>query len=49
MPAAPTEQLHGAIDHALDLLRKNGVVYEKDGAEWFRDAKIARLRSVPSA
>ncbi|MGB7741108.1 MAG: arginine--tRNA ligase [Steroidobacteraceae bacterium] len=26
----------GAIDHALDLLRKNGVVYEKDGAEWFR-------------
>ena len=26
----------GAIDHALDLLRKNGVVYEKEGAEWFR-------------
>ena len=26
----------GAIDHALDLLRKNGVVYTKDGAEWFR-------------
>ncbi len=26
----------GAIDHALDLLRANGVVYEKDGAEWFR-------------
>jgi arginyl-tRNA synthetase len=26
----------GAIDHALDLLRRNGVVYEKDGAEWFR-------------
>ena len=26
----------GAIDHALDLLRKNGVVYEKDGAQWFR-------------
>jgi arginyl-tRNA synthetase len=27
---------NGAIDHALDLLRRNGVVYEKDGAEWFR-------------
>jgi arginyl-tRNA synthetase len=27
---------NGAIDHALDLLRSNGVVYEKDGAEWFR-------------
>jgi arginyl-tRNA synthetase len=26
----------GAIDHALDLLRKNGVVYEKEGAQWFR-------------
>ena len=26
----------GAIDHALDLLRANGVVYDKDGAEWFR-------------
>ncbi|HWJ04637.1 MAG TPA: arginine--tRNA ligase [Steroidobacteraceae bacterium] len=26
----------GAIEHALDLLRRNGVVYEKDGAEWFR-------------
>ena len=26
----------GAIDHALDLLRRNGVVYSKDGAEWFR-------------
>jgi arginyl-tRNA synthetase len=26
----------GAIDHALDLLRGNGVVYEKDGAQWFR-------------
>ncbi len=26
----------GAIDHALDLLRQNKVVYEKDGAEWFR-------------
>ena len=26
----------GAIDHALDLLRRNGVVYTKDGAEWFR-------------
>jgi arginyl-tRNA synthetase len=25
-----------AIGHALDLLRKNGVVYQKDGAEWFR-------------
>jgi arginyl-tRNA synthetase len=27
---------NGAIEHALDLLRKNGVVYEKDGAQWFR-------------
>ncbi len=26
----------GAIDHALELLRRNGVVYRKDGAEWFR-------------
>ncbi len=26
----------GAIDHALDLLRRNDVVYEKDGAQWFR-------------
>jgi arginyl-tRNA synthetase len=26
----------GAIDHALDLLRANGVVYEKAGAQWFR-------------
>ena len=26
----------GAIDHALDVLRSNGVVYQKDGAEWFR-------------
>jgi arginyl-tRNA synthetase len=26
----------GAIDRALDLLRKNDVVYEKDGAQWFR-------------
>ena len=27
--ASPSD---GAIDHALDLLRRNGVVYEKDGA-----------------
>jgi arginyl-tRNA synthetase len=27
---------NGAIDHALELLRANGVVYEKDGAQWFR-------------
>jgi arginyl-tRNA synthetase len=26
----------GAIEHALDVLRKNNVVYEKDGAQWFR-------------
>ncbi|HEX9772499.1 MAG TPA: arginine--tRNA ligase [Steroidobacteraceae bacterium] len=26
----------GAIDRALELLRGNGVVYEKDGAQWFR-------------
>jgi len=26
----------GAIDRALQRLRANGVVYEKDGAEWFR-------------
>ena len=26
----------GAIDRALERLRKNGVVYQKDGAEWFR-------------
>lgn len=27
---------NGAIDRALELLRRNGVVYEKDGAQWFR-------------
>ena len=26
----------GAIDRALERLRNNGVVYEKDGAQWFR-------------
>jgi len=26
----------GAIDRALERLRTNGVVYQKDGAEWFR-------------
>jgi arginyl-tRNA synthetase len=26
----------GAIDRALERLRRNGVVYEKDGAQWFR-------------
>jgi arginyl-tRNA synthetase len=26
----------GAIERALELLRRNGVVYEKDGAQWFR-------------
>jgi arginyl-tRNA synthetase len=26
----------GAIDRALERLRRNGVVYEKEGAEWFR-------------
>jgi arginyl-tRNA synthetase len=26
----------GAIDRALERLRANGVVYQKDGAEWFR-------------
>jgi arginyl-tRNA synthetase len=26
----------GAIDRALERLRAHGVVYEKDGAEWFR-------------
>jgi len=26
----------GAIERALDRLRRNGVVYEKDGAQWFR-------------
>jgi arginyl-tRNA synthetase len=27
---------NGAIDRALERLRANGVVYEKDGAQWFR-------------
>jgi arginyl-tRNA synthetase len=27
---------NGAIDRALERLRTNGVVYEKDGAQWFR-------------
>jgi arginyl-tRNA synthetase len=27
---------NGAIDRALERLRGNGVVYEKDGAQWFR-------------
>jgi arginyl-tRNA synthetase len=26
----------GAIDRALERLRSNGVIYRKDGAEWFR-------------
>ena len=26
----------GAIDHALDVLRGQGRIYEKDGAQWFR-------------
>jgi len=26
----------GAIDHALDVLRRQGRLYEKDGATWFR-------------
>lgn len=26
----------GAIEHALDVLKTNSVVYEKDGAQWFR-------------
>jgi arginyl-tRNA synthetase len=26
----------GAIDRALERLRRNGVVYEQDGAQWFR-------------
>jgi arginyl-tRNA synthetase len=26
----------GAIERALERLRRNGVVYEKDGAQWFR-------------
>src|SRR5690606_24873075 len=26
----------GKIDEALELLRKNGYVYEKDGATWLR-------------
>ena len=35
----------GAIDRALDLLRKNGVVYEKDGAQWFRATDSATRRT----
>ena len=27
---------HGAIDRALERLRRQGHVYEKDGAQWFR-------------
>jgi len=27
---------NGAIERALERLRRNGVVYEKDGAQWFR-------------
>jgi arginyl-tRNA synthetase len=26
----------GAVDHAIDRLRENGHLYEKDGATWFR-------------
>src|SRR6476660_210472 len=26
----------GALERALERLRRNGVVYEKDGAQWFR-------------
>ncbi len=30
----------GAIDHALDLLRQQGRIYEKDGAQWFRSTEF---------
>ncbi len=30
----------GAIDHAIDRLRENGHLYEKDGATWFRASEL---------
>jgi arginyl-tRNA synthetase len=27
---------NGAVEHALDLLRRRGQLYQKDGAQWFR-------------
>jgi arginyl-tRNA synthetase len=30
----------GAIDHALDVLRTKGKIYEKDGAQWFRSTEF---------
>ncbi len=30
----------GAIDHAIDLLQKNGHLYKKDGATWFRASAL---------
>ncbi|MCK7492517.1 MAG: arginine--tRNA ligase [Comamonadaceae bacterium] len=44
----------GAIDRALERLRGNGVVYEKDGAQWFRATdfgdekdRVVRARERP--
>jgi arginyl-tRNA synthetase len=31
---------HGAVAHALDLLRERGHVYEKDGAVWLRTSEL---------
>ena len=30
----------GAVQHAIDVLRKNGHLYEKDGATWFRASDL---------
>ncbi len=30
----------GAIEHAIDRLRENGHLYEKDGATWFRASEL---------
>ena len=30
----------GAVQHAIDLLRENGHLYEKDGATWFRASEL---------
>jgi arginyl-tRNA synthetase len=30
----------GAIDHAIERLRENGHLYEKDGATWFRASEL---------
>ncbi|MCR4723612.1 MAG: arginine--tRNA ligase [Eubacteriales bacterium] len=54
----PESDLHksGAVDRAVELLRSNGAVYEKDGAVWFKatdydcdkDEVLIRANGIPT-